>query len=201
MVSLRSWSIDGLDMGAQLPKVVKVNQLPHIHPLASEACTRQLATMQGKDVSFTWMLVYWGYLYKTVDNLAVQTRQIFFQIHFSSFQNVTEGKRVTTGVPFWNHQSLEIRAAQVVLFGEVVSFCHITSLRPSCKHSTDQCKVTAWSLTYSVYSIPLRFISFLISLMTVCLPMCAQYAFWERFIWLSKMIHIHCTTCQLFRQW
>ena len=50
MVSLRSWSIDGLDMGAQLPKVVKVNQLPHIHPLSFEACTQQLATMQGKDL-------------------------------------------------------------------------------------------------------------------------------------------------------
>lgn len=58
MVSLRSWSIDGLDMGAQLPKVVKVNQLPHIHPLAFEACIQQLATVQGKHMSFTWMLMY-----------------------------------------------------------------------------------------------------------------------------------------------
>lgn len=45
-------------MGAQLPKVVKVNQLPHIHPLVFEACTQQLATMQCKDMPFTWMLVY-----------------------------------------------------------------------------------------------------------------------------------------------
>lgn len=50
MVSLCFWSIDGLDMGAQLPKVVKVNQLQHIHPLAFEACTQQLATMRSKDM-------------------------------------------------------------------------------------------------------------------------------------------------------
>lgn len=45
-------------MGAQLPKVVKVNQLLHIHPFAFEACTLQLATMLRKDMPFAWMLVF-----------------------------------------------------------------------------------------------------------------------------------------------
>lgn len=47
MVSLHSSSIDGLDMGAQLPKVVKVNQLLHTHPLAFEARQKRVIYSDG----------------------------------------------------------------------------------------------------------------------------------------------------------
>lgn len=87
-------------MGAQIPKVVKVNQLLHIHSLAFETCIQQLPTMQVKDMSFTWIVVYLrGNLHEPFDNLRVRTRQILFHI-LNPFSNVTEGKRVTTGASF-----------------------------------------------------------------------------------------------------
>lgn len=134
MVSLRSWSIDGLDVGAQLPKVVKVNQLAHIHPLAREACVQQRAAECKTNTCHSpGCLLFRGHLHETIWQ-PVSTHKTN-PVSGTFWQNLEGNKGkvsdvmaspLCTKTTFWNHKgSWRMRLSSLNRFlGEVSFFRH-----------------------------------------------------------------------------
>jgi len=148
MASLHFWSVDGLDMGAQLSKVVKVNQLPHSHPLACEARPGLLGVMHSKDKSFTWMLLH-----------------IISSILLPTYLRPIVKKQIL-GEKSWTPSRLSFDT-------NCLLFCHIISLRPRCERSTEYTR--SWPAV-CMYGFPLWLIYSHI-FFQCCTRLCALCAF------------------------
>lgn len=186
---------------------MKVNQVPHIHPLTSEACTWQPTTAHGKTCHLPGCCRTSGGIRTSLDNLRLRTRQILFQVHLKLFSKCNRrkarGYRDSIQKPYEILGDKSWTASHAVVFFFLLPPNNLSAARSQTHHRPvrDHGLVADNHRPAALRVIPLGLCLFPhYSDDSVSAYVCIVCR-WEWLIWLSKMIHIHCTTCQLFRQW
>lgn len=183
----------GLDMGAQLSKVVNVKMLLCIHRFVKSL--HPLWKAQSKNKKVTHMVWYYWEISVQFHSLRIASRHILCQIN-CSFLTYKRWK-INIGLAVKSCSQV-IRSLQPPVsqswFKECQLFCHIASVWLRCVHKQSNarsCPTHCVCMCFLLGLSPPTLFLWTVSVCSVCL--------WEWFVCLSGMIHIHCTACHMFR--